>query len=292
MARREVKTRLDISSSRPTPRAPGSGATRRDGAPGAADFVGPCLVCSSTRRPGPPRHPPAGLPSRPCDLIRPSLRQFMEPDQPGDPFEVSDADTMPGWISPQARTPDQVAILTREGCPHCSPRQGAAVGSRLRLCGGSPAAPDPQPGGRRRHRPPDGDAGVHQRRAHRWRRRTRAVGRSAAQGGLRRSIGRRFAPRAGGPHHRIGERTWTPSIALTSLSSARARPGLRPTALPPPPASGPCSSRPALMAQPAPASDACPASCSSLRPRPPTPGPAGTPSGCDWRAMFASTARP
>jgi glutaredoxin-like protein len=44
----------------------------------------------------------------------------MEPDQPGDPFEVSDADTMPGWISPQARTPDQVAILTREGCPHCA----------------------------------------------------------------------------------------------------------------------------------------------------------------------------
>ena len=48
------------------------------------------------------------------------VKQFIEPEKPGDPFEVSDADTMLGWIHPQARTPDQVAILTREGCPHCA----------------------------------------------------------------------------------------------------------------------------------------------------------------------------
>ena len=48
------------------------------------------------------------------------VKQFIEPEKPGDPFEVSDADTMLGWINPQARKPDQVAILTRDGCQHCA----------------------------------------------------------------------------------------------------------------------------------------------------------------------------
>ena len=48
------------------------------------------------------------------------VKQFIEPQKPGDPFEVSDADTMLEYINPAARKPDQVAILTREGCPHCA----------------------------------------------------------------------------------------------------------------------------------------------------------------------------
>lgn len=48
------------------------------------------------------------------------IKQFIEPDQEGDPFEVSDADTMLNFINPNAKKPDQVAILTREGCPHCA----------------------------------------------------------------------------------------------------------------------------------------------------------------------------
>ena len=47
-------------------------------------------------------------------------KMFIEPDQPGDPFEVSDADTMLQYINPKARMPDQVAILTREGCSFCA----------------------------------------------------------------------------------------------------------------------------------------------------------------------------
>ena len=47
-------------------------------------------------------------------------KMFIEPDQPGDPFEVSDADTMLQYINPKARMPDQVAILTREGCGFCA----------------------------------------------------------------------------------------------------------------------------------------------------------------------------
>jgi glutaredoxin-like protein len=47
-------------------------------------------------------------------------KQFIEPQEPGDPFKVSDADTMLTYINPNAKKPDQVAILTREGCPFCA----------------------------------------------------------------------------------------------------------------------------------------------------------------------------
>jgi glutaredoxin-like protein len=47
-------------------------------------------------------------------------KMFIEPQKPGDPFEVSDADTMLAYINPRAKKPDQVAILTREGCSYCA----------------------------------------------------------------------------------------------------------------------------------------------------------------------------
>ena len=47
-------------------------------------------------------------------------KMFIEPDKPGDPFEVSDADTMLNFINPKAKKPEQVAILTRDGCPFCA----------------------------------------------------------------------------------------------------------------------------------------------------------------------------
>ena len=52
------------------------------------------------------------------------VKIFREPDFedncPIDPFEVSDADTMLEYINPKARKPDQVAILTKRGCPFCA----------------------------------------------------------------------------------------------------------------------------------------------------------------------------
>ena len=45
---------------------------------------------------------------------------FVEPDDGGDPYQVSDADTMLKAIDPAAKAPDQVAIFTRTGCPHCA----------------------------------------------------------------------------------------------------------------------------------------------------------------------------
>jgi glutaredoxin-like protein len=47
-------------------------------------------------------------------------KMFIEPQKAGDPFEVSDADTMLDYINPKAKKPDQVAILTRDGCSFCA----------------------------------------------------------------------------------------------------------------------------------------------------------------------------
>lgn len=47
-------------------------------------------------------------------------KMFIEPEKPGDPFEVSDADTMLAYINPKAKKPDQVTVFTREGCEYCA----------------------------------------------------------------------------------------------------------------------------------------------------------------------------
>ncbi len=47
-------------------------------------------------------------------------KMFIEPDEPGDPFEVSDADTMLEYIAPNAKKPHDVTVMTRMGCPYCS----------------------------------------------------------------------------------------------------------------------------------------------------------------------------
>jgi glutaredoxin-like protein len=47
-------------------------------------------------------------------------KMFLEPQKPGDPFEVSDADTMLRYLDPSAKVPAAIAILTREGCSFCA----------------------------------------------------------------------------------------------------------------------------------------------------------------------------
>ena len=51
-------------------------------------------------------------------------KMFIEPNKPGDPFEVSDADTMLAYIAPQAATPLDVTVFTRQGCPFCARAKG------------------------------------------------------------------------------------------------------------------------------------------------------------------------
>ena len=47
-------------------------------------------------------------------------KMFIEPDLPGDPFEVSDADTMLAYINPEAVQTSQIAIFSKPGCSHCT----------------------------------------------------------------------------------------------------------------------------------------------------------------------------
>jgi len=51
-------------------------------------------------------------------------KMFIEPDMPGDPFEVSDADTMLAYIAPEAPKPLDVTAFTREGCEFCARGKG------------------------------------------------------------------------------------------------------------------------------------------------------------------------
>ena len=46
-------------------------------------------------------------------------KMFIEPDLPGDPFEVSDAETMLHYVAPQAELPLDVTVFSRDGCPFC-----------------------------------------------------------------------------------------------------------------------------------------------------------------------------
>lgn len=47
-------------------------------------------------------------------------KMFIEPNKPGDPFEVSDADTMLNYLNPEAKEPEFVTVFSKPGCPHCA----------------------------------------------------------------------------------------------------------------------------------------------------------------------------
>ena len=51
-------------------------------------------------------------------------KMFIEPDQPGDPFEVSDADTMLRHIDANAEAPADVTVFSRPGCVYCARAKG------------------------------------------------------------------------------------------------------------------------------------------------------------------------
>jgi len=51
-------------------------------------------------------------------------KMFIEEDVPGDPFEVSDADTMLSAIAPDAVAPMDVTVFSREGCEYCVRTKG------------------------------------------------------------------------------------------------------------------------------------------------------------------------
>ena len=59
-------------------------------------------------------------------LVRDGIveKMFIEPDQPGDPFEVSDADTLLAYLAPEAVKPHEVSLFTRQDCEYCVRAKG------------------------------------------------------------------------------------------------------------------------------------------------------------------------
>lgn len=47
-------------------------------------------------------------------------KMFIEPEEPGDPFKVSDAETMLKYINPEAQKPKCISLFTKVGCPFCA----------------------------------------------------------------------------------------------------------------------------------------------------------------------------
>ncbi len=60
-------------------------------------------------------------------------KMFIEPDVPGDPFEVSDADTMLDYIAPEAAKPLDVTVFSRAGCPFCVRAKGMLHDAGIRF---------------------------------------------------------------------------------------------------------------------------------------------------------------
>ncbi|MDA9557726.1 glutathione peroxidase [Vibrio sp.] len=47
-------------------------------------------------------------------------KMFIEPNEPGDPFKVSDAETMMRYLNPDFKAQEAVSLFTKPGCPFCA----------------------------------------------------------------------------------------------------------------------------------------------------------------------------
>lgn len=47
-------------------------------------------------------------------------KMFIEPEEPGDPFKVSDAETMLKYINPEAKAYPLISMFSKAGCPYCA----------------------------------------------------------------------------------------------------------------------------------------------------------------------------
>ncbi|PSW19238.1 glutathione peroxidase [Photobacterium sanctipauli] len=47
-------------------------------------------------------------------------KMFIENEEPGDPFKVSDADTMLKYIAPSHQLQESITVFTKPGCPFCA----------------------------------------------------------------------------------------------------------------------------------------------------------------------------
>ena len=59
-------------------------------------------------------------------------KMFVEPDEPGDPYDVSDADTMLAHLAPNAVAAPDILLLTKPFCGHCTRAKSALGAAGLR----------------------------------------------------------------------------------------------------------------------------------------------------------------
>jgi len=60
-------------------------------------------------------------------------KMFIEPNLPGDPFEVSDADTMLGYINPDAVQSQEITIFSKPDCPYCKKAKALLTSQGLKF---------------------------------------------------------------------------------------------------------------------------------------------------------------
>ena len=58
-------------------------------------------------------------------------KMFIEPNEPGDPFKVSDADTMLKYIAPEYKTQESITVFTKPGCPFCAKAKQSLIDHEL-----------------------------------------------------------------------------------------------------------------------------------------------------------------
>jgi len=58
-------------------------------------------------------------------------KMFIEPDEPGDPYDVSDADTMLRHVAPDAVAAPDILMLTKPFCGHCARAKNALAEAGL-----------------------------------------------------------------------------------------------------------------------------------------------------------------
>ncbi|WP_325891462.1 glutathione peroxidase [Grimontia sp. NTOU-MAR1] len=60
-------------------------------------------------------------------------KMFIEPNEPGDPFKVSDADTMLGYIAPNHKLQESITVFSKPGCPFCAKAKQLLIDNKLQF---------------------------------------------------------------------------------------------------------------------------------------------------------------
>lgn len=60
-------------------------------------------------------------------------KMFIEPNEPGDPFKVSDADTMLNYIAPGYKLQESITVFSKPGCPFCAKAKQLLIDNKLQF---------------------------------------------------------------------------------------------------------------------------------------------------------------